>query len=384
MCGINRINSKEYFLVFIELLFCCVMIVDSFIKDIISINFLTIVLSILFLLLAFFMNYERDNRYYLTDAIYTIIIIASLYYIAVYLLGLITGFYSNSNDLSFLSIFKNVFKFGLFIIASEMFRYVVATNGKNNRLVLSLLVLILSLCDVSDLIYRCNFSDISDSIEIIGYHVLPSIIKNITLTYISCKISYKPTIFYRVIFELPQYFLPILPNTGLYLQTILNIAIPVIVFAYFYLMLNSKKFAAGNKDNPLKITIKVLLSTFLIFVIGLVTGFFKYSIVAVGSESMTPEIGKGDAVIVKKLNTEEIKNLKIGDIIVFRHSNVVLVHRISNIVAIDNDFCFRTKGDGNIAEDSFITTLDDVIGIVTLKIPSIGLPTVWINELINF
>lgn len=66
----------------------------------------------------------------LSDAIYTITIIGTLYYIVTYLLGLITGFYLNSNDLSFGGMFNNILGTALYIVVVELFRYLVVNNCK--------------------------------------------------------------------------------------------------------------------------------------------------------------------------------------------------------------------------------------------------------------
>ena len=99
---------------------------------------------------------------------------------------------------------------------------------------------------------------------------------------------------------------------------------------------------------------------------------------------MTPTICKGDAIIVKKLDEEEIKELNVGDVLVFKNSGKTIVHRIVKVLQIKGKYCFKTKGDYNVAEDANITNQDDVVGTTYLKIPWIGIPTVWLNEQVNF
>lgn len=386
MYKIKEPNKNKFILIVLEIILICTASIDSFFRDIASINFLTIIIGLMFSILLFYMRFEPDNKRYLYDAMCTITIIVASYYIVVYLLGLITGFHKNLNSLELFNIFKNVVQVGLYIIVSEMFRYMVVTKGKNNKIILCLLVLGLSLCDISDLIYKCNFKDISDTIDLVGYYGVPSIMKNIALTYISFKVSYKPSIYYRLVMELPNYFLPIFPSTGIYLQTIFNIILPAILFSYFYFSFRKSKnnIALSSRAKVLRITIQVILSVLTVCVVTLVSGFFKYHLIVVGSGSMAPSICKGDAIIVKKLSLNEINNLKVGNTLVFRNSNIVMIHRIFKILDVDGKRGFRTKGDYNASEDNFITFSESVIGTAKLKIPWIGIPTVWLKELANF
>ena len=50
-------------------------------------------------------------------------------------------------------------------------------------------------------------------------------------------------------------------------------------------------------------------------------------------------------------------------------------------IVIDNEPIFYTKGDANHDIDNYKITKDMIIGIVNVKIPYIGYPTVWVNEL---
>jgi len=302
-----------------------------------------------------------------------------------YLLGLVTGFYLNSNRLDFFSIINNLFWPICFILAVEMFRYLVVSKGKDSKLVLTLLVIVLSLCDVSDRIRECNFGDISDTVRLVGYYVLPSVIKNIALTYVALKVGYKPSIIYRFIFELPVFFLPIIPNVGEYLQTIFNIVVPCVLCAYFYFFNRKTRTRPSYTGRSIVMkTIQIAILVFMACFVAAISGFFKYYLVVVGSGSMTPTIEKGDAIMVKKLSKYETRQLKVGDTLVFRNSGIVVVHRITKVISSENKCSFRTKGDFNNAEDSFVTSEDDVVGTVIFKVPKVGLPTIWVKELANF
>lgn len=386
MCRVNKLNRHRIILISAELFLACMLFVDSFIKDIVSKSFLTGIVGVIFAVLCVYLKMAPENNRYLSDAICTITIIGTLYYIVTYLLGLLTGFYLNSNDLSFGGMFNNILGTALYIIVVELFRYLVINNCKKDKAVMVLLIIVLTLCDVSDNIYSSDFTNISSMVNLIGFYVVPSAVKNVALTYVAAKISYKPAIFYRFIFELPVYFVPIIPNVGEYLQTIFNIAVPVIFFYYFYLSYRHDTVKFYNRKLKIALTILTyIIALLMVCFVALISGFFKYHLVVIGSGSMTPTIEKGDAIIVKKLSKEEAEKLQVGQILVFKNSGLILVHRITKLTENEKgELCFRTKGDFNDSEDVFITNVNDVVGITNFKIPKIGLPTVWLKEQANF
>lgn len=98
-----------------------------------------------------------------------------------------------------------------------------------------------------------------------------------------------------------------------------------------------------------------------------------YSPFSIQTNSMYPELKKGQLIIVKKV---DIDTLKVNDIISFYDTidgeNVIITHRIVNIS--DNGVkLFTTRGDNNLVDDDLILTDVDIIGKYTgIKIPVIG------------
>lgn len=102
---------------------------------------------------------------------------------------------------------------------------------------------------------------------------------------------------------------------------------------------------------------------------------FGYRYYTVLTPSMEPAYSVGDVVIVKLVNADEIE---VGDVITFNPSNdsdAYLTHRVTEKFS---DYegtgvtCFKTKGDANNTEDSFLIDSSRVIGTVTLGIPKVG------------
>lgn len=104
--------------------------------------------------------------------------------------------------------------------------------------------------------------------------------------------------------------------------------------------------------------------------------FFGYRYYVVLTDSMIPEFASGDMVFVKLADADSIQ---VGDIITFNpssDSNAYLTHRVTEKF---DDYegtgvsCFKTKGDANDSEDSFLIDEKRVIGTVQFHIPKLGL-----------
>jgi signal peptidase len=101
-------------------------------------------------------------------------------------------------------------------------------------------------------------------------------------------------------------------------------------------------------------------------------GFRYYTVL---TPSMEPAYSVGDLVIVKLTNAD---NISVGDVITFNpssDSDAYLTHRVTEKLT---DYegtgvtCFRTKGDANDTEDSFLIDSSRVIGTVSFGIPKLG------------
>lgn len=103
-----------------------------------------------------------------------------------------------------------------------------------------------------------------------------------------------------------------------------------------------------------------------------VFGFRYYTVL---TPSMEPAYSVGDVVIVKLANADEINT---GDVITFNPSsdnNAYLTHRVTEKIQNYEGTgvtCFRTKGDSNNTDDSFLIDSSRVIGKVSFSVPKIG------------
>lgn len=123
----------------------------------------------------------------------------------------------------------------------------------------------------------------------------------------------------------------------------------------------------------------VIVLPFLIFNLTLIiksklypdkiADFMGYKPFIVMSGSMETTINIGDLVIVKKVN---LSSIHTGDIIAFKNGNIVISHRVKEVINDSGTYKFKTKGDNNNVADDFIVNSDAIEGILVNKIPGLG------------
>lgn len=102
----------------------------------------------------------------------------------------------------------------------------------------------------------------------------------------------------------------------------------------------------------------------------MVPNLFGYKPFIVLSGSMETEIYKGDLVIVKVINYDELKK---SDIIAYKASDgYVTTHRIVKIKNENNKRVYETKGDNNNQIDNEYITNDNIEGVYVTKVPGMG------------
>ena len=100
-----------------------------------------------------------------------------------------------------------------------------------------------------------------------------------------------------------------------------------------------------------------------------VPSFFGWKPFIVLSGSMETQISSGDIVIVKEVDKNTLKK---GDIIAFKSNDIVITHRIDEIVIEDNKVKYITKGDNNNTRDEGIVLPEQIEGIFKCNIPKLG------------
>ena len=145
---------------------------------------------------------------------------------------------------------------------------------------------------------------------------------------------------------------------------ILNILIGIAVLIVFILIYNVIVTKIAKKDYA---------------------NYFGFSFFQVATGSMSPTMEEKDIIIVHVLNEDEIKELQVDDIIIFKQEKAMVTHRIVKI----EEEKITTKGDANNAIDIPINR-NEIIGKIVKIIPNIGIwekvfttPQVYISIIIT-
>lgn len=377
--SVNRYKK----LIGIEIFMLVVLFFNSFVLDILSRNLYSIIFWLAILILTVLLvGFEKDKHLNKVDVMQTIFIVSILYLICTYVFGFFFGYVKSIYNLNVTSIISNVTPVLFMIVIQELVRYNIVSKTKKalpDKIIIGVMIAIFVLFDIVIGIKSFEMVKMIGIFETIGLYILPSVAKNLLLTYMAYNAGYKPAILYRIIFDATTYILPIFPDFGTYLQSVLNIAFPTALFLILNRTFKKATDVFSRKNRAVEITIWTITGSVLIVLVMLVSGIFKYYALTIGSGSMEPNLNIGDVVIVEKLKDEELDVLKEGDILVFDNGKVV-VHRIVKIYEKDATYSYQTKGDNNDDIDGFIVYENQVIGKAKYRIPLIGKPTVWLSE----
>lgn len=366
-------------LLFIEI-FMIIVVISTFFQPVLFKDYRYLIfLTIMGFVSYFFIGIDTTRMPDSKKILKNTAIVLLLYFFISYFLGFFIGFSKTIYSFGFTNLVKNIIPTITIIVVCELLRYQLIKKSNNNKLVIVLSFLIFIMLDMSIGLHNYNLSVKDELYEFIGIVSMGSIAKNILMTTYAIRGDYFDAFIYRFVMELYIFIVPVIPGFSVYIDSIFGIIVPVITC---FAIINMKektiiKPKNRRRNNIIFFTVLFTLS----FLVLLNSGFFKYQTIVIGSNSMKPKIVKGDVVLVERLNDKEKKELKIGDILIFKNQNKIISHRIYNIIERNNDRYYITKGDANEKPDAGATETKNVIGVVRLRFKKIGLISVWLNEL---
>ena len=329
---------------------------------------LSIIMILLFVSIMLF-GYRKDRNNSIKIKIFLEFTIVLLIYLTItYSLGMKVDFTKHIYNFAKL---EEIFYITISIVLTEILRYTLYSknlNDKKQHFITIVFFTILEILIINNYCFLDNKIIIS----------LLSLEKNIVLNY-NCKNGYKINLTYAFLIELLPNIISY-PNLSNYLYiiflTIMNSVLLILV-----LKPNRKKEleTANNYKKGFLVVVETTLCIFVIIIITLISGFFKYTMSSIASNSMYPTLQKGDAIIIKQLTDKEKKKIEVGDIIVFQEEGHIITHRVIEI----KEGIYITKGDNNNTKDITKKTKNDIIGLVKIRIPYLGYPSVYISEVLN-
>ena len=355
------------------------LFINAFLFNVLSGYKMTLFLFLLLVDFHFMFITEKDNHMYLKEVLIETLLYTLSFFMFYYLLGLLTGLTKIPNYLTIVGIRDILLPMILNCILMEVLRYNMLCKAEGSKLCTVITILFMITLHMTNNYYYANLNSSHEILNFIALTFLPVISRDISYSYISRKMGYKPVIVFDLVFSLYRYILPVIPNLSEYLTAIIYLLTPIL-YAYRILKFFTKKEDHEIPSDYQKKRFKNMLIPIgvILIMIYFYSGYFRYYAIAIASGSMSPKIKKGDVVIVDQ--EYSYKDLEKGQVIAYQRNNVIVVHRIEKKVHFGDSYVYYTKGDANDNVDDFVIEEDMMIGTVKYKISYIGYPTIWINE----
>ena len=369
--GYIRLLIFSFILIILSLFNAFVINIFSGYKNIIFLIIILVVFNQIFVM-------ERNRKRYFKDILFEILLFSLTYFILYYLLGFVVGLARTPNYLTISNIFNTLIPIVLYCILREVLRYNMLSKADNNIICTVVVIILFIILDTSNVFYYTAFNSQYAVLKFVALSLLPAISKNISYSYITKRMGYKPVIVFDLIFSIYLYILPIVPNLNEYVMSIIYLIVPIL-FAFKILRFYEakKNDTISSNYHVVKLKNAIVPAILVMILVYFYSGYFRFYSIAVATGSMEPNINKGDVVIVDKKYT--FNDLEVGDVIALKKEGVIIIHRIAKKVSFGDSYILYTKGDANNNMDDFVIKEDMVIGSVKRRIRYIGYPTVWFN-----
>lgn len=291
--------------------------------------------------------------------------------------GMIEGFGKSPYSHSPKSLFMNMIFVVPAILGREHIRaYLVNTFARRRRISFYLIIGFMTIMSIN--ILKLNkIEGLKEWTIFLAEQVLPELCENTLATYLVFYGGPIASIIYIGMVESFEWLAPILPNLDWLAKGVIGIGVPMVslmIVSSGYLKLAKIQKSYKHQEESLWqwLPTAILCILFVWFTVGV----FPIYPSAIATGSMEPMIYPGDVVLVDKVSDmEELEAIGVGDVIQFKRGDILINHRIIEIVDQEGQKVYRTKGDNNSAEDRELVKLEDVKGTIIQVIPKIGWPT---------
>ena len=377
-----RTGGKKLMLIQLFTLF--ILIYNAFINNIFSNLYMGVFISIVFIISYFLIGFERERFNNKKKNIRTLIILTISLLTIKYGLGIITGYLYSPYNRTISGILSNTVPILYLIIVSELLRYNFTVKGKFINHILTVCIFTLVYLNITTNL--TSLTSLKTIVILVTTDIFVTLFENISLTFISKKFGYSGSLSYSLIMNLYIYVIPIFPNFGDYLEAAIMIAFPIILYLFANYILTDffrEKIDIRVKNTGAKL-VRLIIIIFIIILVSLNSGIFRYWIAVIASGSMEPTIKVGDVIYVDKSFHNKIESIKEQDIIVFKMNGNIYCHRVVKINQNNGNILLVTKGDREgQAIDTWTVTKNELVGRVEFRIKYIGLPSVWLRNLIE-
>ena len=343
--------------------------------------FYTLELFLVLIVLLIINKTDKKENYQKKEVAQVIVISVLLYYILTYFSGFFIGFVYTTYSTRLMGIIRNVVTSIFFIIVMEYIRDIVIKKGRYYKSTVFLSSIIMTIIELFFVVSVSSLIDNTTKLKIILVLVFPYLFRNIFLTYCTYYFGKRNSILYHLLMAVPNYILPVFPDLGDYVSSVILLLHPLILLIYtsdsiFYKNDIIRDTYIYQKYQKISKYIYAIIIFLLLIMVYFVSDLGRFTVLAIGSESMKGTVDKGDVVFIDK----KLRKYKKGEILAVNIDGTVIVHRI---IAVNKDNTYVTKGDNNNGNDNWIVKEDMIKGSANFYIKYIGWPTVKLSEYLN-
>mgnify|MGYP003308168084 CR=1 FL=1 len=211
----------------------------------------------------------------------------------------------------------------LVVILKEYMRSIICDKYEDSTILYIFTFTMFVMLDLINLVKPATFGSAEGLFLFLALTLLPAISNNIAANYIAKKSNYKVNIFWLLIWNMYGFILPIIPNTGDYILSIIKLILPFTIYFRMKSFFEKEKDKEISRDyNKRQILPYVITAIIVSILVYFTCGHFRYYAVAIASGSMEPNISRGDVVIIDQ--KYELENLEKGQIMAYKYKNVIV------------------------------------------------------------
>jgi len=308
---------------------------------------------------------------------------AAIFIAASVIAGFFEAFGKSPYDHSLKGILTNVYVVGIILAGKEYIRNFIVNSLTDDENLLEFILIALFMTAGNYTMSKItSLQGLEDAIRFAAQFFIPDFLQNLLATYLVFLGGWIPALIYMGILKAFNWLSPILPNLKWITAALIGIMCPAFSFAAMQsIYLKETRVLKSIERDGEGLAGWIVTSLFSILIIWFAVGVFSIYPSVIATGSMEPGIKPGDMIVVEKiLNLEDIEKLKVGDIIQFNRNNILISHRIIEIVEEENVKLYRTKGDNNSIADTEMVNSKDIRGKIKYVVPKIGWPTLMIKQ----
>ena len=274
----KRLLAIEIFMIILFLVNLIFLSADNYI--------IAMTIIVMFFISTFILGYEDDRHRFKKDGILFAIIFSLVYELFIYISGIFIGFLRSGYSLDIFSFFQNVLPFAMIIITGEILRHEFIVKGEKKMIFYVLTMILFILIDTSSNMFKYNITGPRVILEIVCLVLIPSISKNFLLTYWMKKFGIAANVIYLSITSLLVFVIPIIPDFNKYLQAVIALVYPIILFFITRKLLKENPKVNGVINKTFSRVVGLVLFFMTAMLVVFTSGIFKYYFLTIGSGSM--------------------------------------------------------------------------------------------------